>query len=180
MANLPFALSGAAAPTSQPTTGTGTPTFDPSSIKTEADLIAWLMSGPGFNDGKGGLTGSLASGPSGMSSNPYGIMGNFYNVPVYHSAPRQSVNQWSGTVQPGQPWPTGKPMPQSPMMPSNNSGGGSAPPPPVTVPPVQGTGGGFTGVPGMNGTPGGYGVNLLTPPPVGTGAQWRNTMKYGA
>lgn len=177
MADFPFALSGAAAPTSQPTTGTSTPTYDPSSIQSIDDLFAWLRSGPGFNDGKGGLTGSLASGPSGMSSNPYGIMGNFYNVPVYHSAPRQSVNQWSGTIYPGQPWPTGNPMPQSPMTPSNNSGS-TVPPPPVTVPPVQGTTGGP--VPGMNGAPGGYGVTLLAPPSIGTGAQWRDTMKYGA
>lgn len=114
--------------------------------------------------------------PFGLSSNPYGAMGSFYNVPVYHSAPRQSVNQWRGTVQPGQPWPTGKPMPQPPMKPSNNSGGGSAPPPPVSVPPVQGTSG---PVPGLNGATGGYGVNLLTPPGYGDGSQWRNTMKYG-
>lgn len=176
MANLPFALSGAAAPTSQPTTGTGTPTFDPSSIKTEADLIAWLQSGPGYGDGKGGLTGLVSSAPFGSGGmNPYWSMANFYNVPLTHSTPRGSGQiHTSGTY-----YPPGAGGPMQPGSGSSGGGGGSVPPPPVTVPPVQGTGGGFTGVPGMNGTPGGYGVNLLTPPPVGTGEQWRNTMRYG-
>ena len=110
--------------------------------------------------------------PFGFSSNPYGAMGSFYNAPVYHSAPRQSVNQWSGTVQPGQPWPTGKPMPQPPMMPSNN--GNSAPTTPVlSPPPMSSVPGGMTGT-----VPGTYGVDFLAPPNSGT--NWRNTMKYGA
>lgn len=180
MANLPFALFGAVAPTSQPTTGAGTPTFDPSSIKTEADLIAWLQNGPGFNDGKGGLTGLVSPAPFGNGGmNPYWSMANFYNVPLTHSTPRGSGQiHTSGTY-----YPPGAGGPVQPGSGSGSSGGGSGTPyvpPPVTVPPVQGTGGGFTGVPGMNGTPGGYGVTLLTPPPMGSGAQWRNTMKYGA
>ncbi len=34
---------------------------------------------------------------------------------------------------------------------------------------------------GGNGNSGGWSpIDLLYPPPIGTGAQWRNTMKYGA
>lgn len=180
MANLPFALSGAAAPTSQPTqqptTGAGTYTVDPSSIKTEADFIAWINSLTGSGNGKGGLTDIFSPAPFGDGGmNPYWMMANFYNVPLDHSTPRKSGKiHTSGTY-----YPPGAGGPAQPGSGSSNSGTPYVPPP-VTVPPVQGTGGGFTGVPGMNGTPGGYGVTLLTPPPMGSGAQWRNTMKYGA
>lgn len=168
MADLPFALSGAAAPTSQPTTAAGTPTFDPSSIKTEADLIAWLQNGPGFNDGKGGLTGLVSPAPFGNGSmNPYWSMANFYNVPLSHSTPRGN----GGYHTAGTYYPPGAGGPAQPG--SGSSGSGTPTTPVLSPPPLVSVPGGMTGS-----VPGTYGVNFLAPPAMGT--DWRKTMKYGA
>lgn len=61
----------------------------------------------------------------------------------------------------------------------HGNGGGNPPPPDGGQDP--GTGGDGSGTGNGTGNMGNFGpINLLYPPPIGTGAQWRNTMKYGA
>ena len=57
-------------------------------------------------------------------------------------------------------------------------GGGGKKPTDPTTPPDDGNGNG--GNIGGQWDANGYLLSLLYPPPIGTGAQWRNTMKYGA
>ena len=62
--------------------------------------------------------------------------------------------------------------------PDIHGGGGKKPPVPPT-PPDDGNGDGGGNI-ANQWDANGYLLSLLYPPPIGTGAQWRNTMKYGA
>lgn len=130
-----------------------------------------------------------ALGDLGRKNSPFSLMSAFYgNMPYYDAqlGGQTSANEqiFQNNLRAGR-----NPMTNLPGGPvvyrvgrrnatsggtagSGGTGSGTTTPPPVT-PPV----GSGTGVPLA--TSAYQPVQFLTPPPIGTGANWRNTMKYG-
>ena len=162
MANLPFSLSG----------------IDPAQYgltQEELDALAYVW---------GGQSGSLM-GDAMNSGNPYTMMSAYYgDMPYYKGGNGSSGGKTSASQQlygskPG----TGGYYQNITGVRSGGGGGGGnggngsggTVTPPVTVPGVNsGT------LPGVNGSVAFSEPTLMTPPPVGSGMNWRNTMKYGA
>lgn len=110
--------------------------------------------------------GMRSNGIAGIEGGMMGFMGLPWLTRGY--AGKGSIGPWQWMT----PWGAG--------MGGKGGGGGGGGEDPGTGGEDPGTGGDGSGNGGGIGSTSWIPPQLLYPPPIGTGAQWRNTMKYGA
>lgn len=177
MANIPFGFAPqTAAPAAAPAAAPVSPevanimSINPSLTQDQAQALWEAMSGTMNN-------------VRAAQGNTQGMIAGFYNTPYYSRDSNQgAVGSRGVTVYPGQ-------RPNSPGKANyggnggggggngNGNGGGNGSGSPV-IPMPPGASGGT--LPGINGNIAWTAPTLMEPPPIGTGQQWRNTMKYGS
>lgn len=153
MANFPFGFGGIDAMTSGPRQMATADQKKGKPTRQLRKMVEYGMQNNGLGSGMGAVMGFMGLP---FLTRQWGGHGS--------SGPWQTVNPWDAL---GSPYAFG----------GGGSGGGGG---------DDGSGGGDGGGDGSGGNGDGDGngyndlLKLLYPPPIGTGAQWRNTMKYGA